>query len=126
MIIPNHMLCLIIFSDNILSDFKKLSGRNFLSFPKLRTRRSKRKNFLLIQPKLQFTPMILNLMLWQIIISDYYVFSAIMRNSRRKFLSFSHMVLLLRSFLNRDPKIRSQFYSKKAMNLKSKINLFCM
>ena len=126
MIIPNPMLCLIIFSDNILSDFKKFSGRNFLSFPEIRTHSSRCKTFLLVQPKLQFTPMILNLMLWQIIISDYYVFSAIMRNSRRKFLSFSHMVLLLRYFLNREPKIRSQFYSKKAMNLKSKINLVCM
>ena len=121
MIIHNPKLCLIIFSDNILSDFKKFSGRNFLFFTKTRTHSS-----LSVQPKLQFTPMILNFMLRQIIFSDYIMFSANLRTPGRNFLSFLHMVSLLRYSLINEPKIRSQFYSKKAMNLKSKINLFCM
>ena len=108
MIIPNPTLCLIIFSDNFISDFKKFSGRNFLSFTKIRTHSS-----LLVQPKLQFTPMILNLMLRQIIFPDYIIFSANLRTSGRNFLSFLHMVSLLRYSLINEPKIRSQFYGKK-------------
>ena len=70
--------------------------------------------------------MILNFMLRQIIFSDYIIVSANMRNPGRNFLSFLHMVTLLRYYLINEPKIRSQFYGKKAMNLKSKINLFCV
>ena len=108
MISPNPTLCLIIFSDNIISDFKKCSGRNFLSFTKIRTHSS-----LLVQPKLQFTPLILNLMLRQTIFSDYFIFSANLRTSGRNFLSFLHMVSLLRYSLTNEPKIRSQLYGKK-------------
>lgn len=127
MITPNLMLWQNIFFDKVtLSDFKRILGRNSLTFPKVRTHSSRCKTFLLVQPKLQFTSIILNLMLQQIISSDCIVSSAIKRNEGRNFLSFLHMVLLLRFFLNSKPKMRSQFYSKKAMNLKSKINLFCV